>query len=123
VEQFFTALQARSDTPVACEPRHPDWFTPAADGQLAELRVARVAADPACCEGADRPGGWAGLSYWRLHGSPVKYRSAYADRIPAYGALLAAEAALRDTWCIFDNTASSAAAADALALMELAALP
>jgi hypothetical protein len=32
--------------------------------------------------------------------------------------LLREDAAARETWCIFDNTASSAAAADALALIE-----
>jgi uncharacterized protein YecE (DUF72 family) len=115
-DRFFTALHARSPTPIACEPRHESWFTPSADADLRDLHIARVAADPACCDGADRPGGWRGFSYWRLHGSPVKYRSSYADRIDRYSALLAADAAERDCWCIFDNTASSAATADALAL-------
>lgn len=118
VGSFFADLQARTAIPIACEPRNTSWFTQAADEQLRSLKIARVAADPACCEGADRPGGWRGLSYWRLHGSPVTYRSSYADRIAAYAALLAAEALQRDTWCIFDNTASSAAAGDALALMD-----
>ena len=59
------------------------WFTDEADDLLAGLEVARVAADPAICEAAALPGGWRGLSYWRLHGSPVIYRSSYADRIPA----------------------------------------
>jgi uncharacterized protein YecE (DUF72 family) len=120
---FFDALKARTPTPIVCEPRHSSWFTDEADAHLAALHVARVAADPTRCEGADRPGGWRGLSYWRLHGSPVMYRSSYADRIPAYAALLAAEAAQHETWCIFDNTASSAAAADALALISASAQP
>ena len=115
-EDVFTLFQTRIATPIACEPRHASWFTPEADAQLRALHVARVAADPACCEGADRPGGWPGLSYWRLHGSPIKYRSSYADRLSMYAERLMAEAAASDTWCIFDNTASSAAAADALAL-------
>ena len=42
-----------------------------ADELLNTLQIARVAADPACCPGADQPGGWRGLDYWRLHGSPV----------------------------------------------------
>ena len=116
-ERFFHHLQARIRTPIACEPRHPSWFAADADVQLRNLHVARVAADPACCAGADRPGGWRGLDYWRLHGSPVKYRSSYADRIPAYAAELARDPAPRDTWCIFDNTASSAATSDAFRLM------
>jgi uncharacterized protein YecE (DUF72 family) len=116
VARFFDELQARAAIPIVCEPRQASWFAPDADELLSTLRVARVAADPACCPGADRPGGWRGLAYWRLHGSPVKYRSSYADRIPALASELAREAGARDTWCIFDNTASSAAAVDALAL-------
>ena len=101
-----------------CEPRHPSWFDAEVDAFLSERRVARVAADPVRCEGAGEPGGWRGLSYWRLHGSPVMYRSSYADRIRRYAAQLTAAAERGDAWCVFDNTASSAAAGDALALMK-----
>lgn len=117
-QAFFADLHARTAIPIACEPRHPGWFTPEADQQLRSLHVARVAADPARCEGTERPGGWPGLAYWRLHGSPVMYRSSYGDRIADYAAALTSGPADRDTWCIFDNTASSAAASDALALIE-----
>jgi uncharacterized protein YecE (DUF72 family) len=59
------------------------------------------------------------MAYWRLHGSPVMYRSNYADRIAGYAASLQSEIADdHETWCIFDNTASSAATGDALALAE-----
>ena len=37
-----------------------------------------MAADPAPVPGADEPGGWRGLSYYRLHGSPRIYYSAYS---------------------------------------------
>lgn len=115
---FFRELKARTPTAIACEPRHPSWFEPAADDLLVDLEVARVAADPAICDGAGRPGGARSISYWRLHGSPVIYRSSYGDRIGSYAALLKAEAAAAgQIWCIFDNTASSAGAGDALALM------
>lgn len=114
---FFADLAARTTAAIACEPRHPSWFAKPADALLAGLRAARVAADPARCEGAGEPGGWRGLSYWRLHGSPVMYRSSYADRVADYARALAGEAAAgHDAWCMFDNTASSAAAGDALAL-------
>jgi len=117
--RFFEDLAGRSPAVIACEPRHASWFDEKADRLLAALRVARVAADPARCEGADEPGGWRGLSYWRLHGSPVIYRSSYADRMVSYASALKAEAAAgRQTWCVFDNTASSAATCDALALSD-----
>ena len=116
---FFEELRERSHAEIVCEPRHPSWFTPDADAVLASLKVARVAADPAVCDGAGEPGGWRGLAYWRLHGSPVMYRSSYLDRIPAYAHRLRREVEeRRPVWCIFDNTASSAGAGDALALME-----
>jgi uncharacterized protein YecE (DUF72 family) len=115
---FFETLGSLCPAAIACEPRNASWFTPEADALLVEHRVCRVAADPACCDGAGVPGGWRGLSYWRLHGSPRMYRSSYADRIPDYARALREEAAKRQTWCIFDNTASGAAASDALALME-----
>ena len=114
---FFEALARSSAAQIACEPRNPSWFTPAADGLLDRLRIARVAADPAICGEAAAPGGWRGLSYWRLHGSPAMYRSSYGDRIASYADRLRhAEQSAEQVWCIFDNTASSAAIGDALAL-------
>ncbi len=119
VARFFASLTSSTTAALACEPRHPSWFAESADALLAAHGVARVAADPAICSAAAHPGGSAGLSYWRLHGSPRIYRSSYADRLPHYAARLAADAAQeRDVWCIFDNTASSAAAHDALALIN-----
>jgi uncharacterized protein YecE (DUF72 family) len=114
---FFTELRARSSAKLACEPRNASWFTPKADALLREQEVARVAADPAICAAAAVPGGWPALRYWRLHGSPRVYRSSYADRIHDYADLLGKFAVgANETWCIFDNTASSAAMGDALAL-------
>lgn len=119
---FLEMLRQRSNADIVCEPRHPSWFTPAADALMVSLKVARVAADPAICDDAGVPGGWRGLSYWRLHGSPVMYRSSYLDRIPAYAERLRREVKdRRPVWCIFDNTASSAGAGDALALMDACA--
>jgi uncharacterized protein YecE (DUF72 family) len=112
---FFADLATRSPAAIACEPRNASWFTAEADAVLAELGVARVAADPSLSLEAGRPGGWRGLGYWRLHGSPVMYRSSYSDRIADYARLIAADPA-PERWCMFDNTASSAATADALAL-------
>lgn len=115
---FFKRLRSTCAVQIACEPRNLSWFTPAADDVLSDLRVARVAADPATCREAAIPGGWRALSYWRLHGSPVMYRSSYADRIASYADRLKRAARAADVWCIFDNTASSAALGDALALMN-----
>lgn len=116
---FLRQLRTRSSAQIACEPRHASWFTPAADALLDDLRVARVAADPAICADAAVPGGWKRLSYWRLHGSPAMYRSPYGDRVVGYAKEIRAAAERdSDAWCIFDNTASSAAMGDALRLAD-----
>jgi uncharacterized protein YecE (DUF72 family) len=119
-EPFLAALTAASPARVVCEPRHPSWFEPGPDALLARLEIARVAADPALSPAAAAPGGWPGLDYWRLHGSPRMYRSSYDDgRLDLYAAALRdAAPAGRAAWCIFDNTASSAATGDALGLVD-----
>jgi uncharacterized protein YecE (DUF72 family) len=115
--QFFTELGTRTPAMVACDARNPAWFSDEADALLNELRVARVVADPPICERARSPGGWTGLTYVRLHGSPMMYRSSYADRIETLAERLHEYGAdEREVWCIFDNTASSAAAGDAITL-------
>jgi uncharacterized protein YecE (DUF72 family) len=117
--RFFAALASCSPARIACEPRHLSWFGPDANSLLAKLQIARVGADPAICPEAAVPGGRVGFGYWRLHGSPTMYRSAYGERVRAYAdALKDAATAGRDAWCIFDNTASSAAMGDALALVS-----
>ncbi len=116
---FFKAVKQRCEAAIVCEPRHLSWFTDEADEMFTNLRVARVAADPSISPVAARPGGWAGARYWRLHGSPVMYRSTYLERLDFYADQLLEDAATSaQVWCIFDNTASSAAANDALTLID-----
>jgi uncharacterized protein YecE (DUF72 family) len=119
--RFLEVLASRTRVQLVCEPRHATWFLPEADDVLNDLRIARVAADPVKVRAAAVPGGWRGLSYYRLHGSPVVYRSSYDDgRLETYAAAIAQERAEgRPVWCIFDNTASSAATGDALKLQAL----
>jgi uncharacterized protein YecE (DUF72 family) len=123
VEPFFQALRKRYGANVAVEPRHASWFAADASELLVRYRVARVAADPARVPEAAEPGGWKGLAYWRLHGSPQVYRSPYPDTQLAAlaGKIRAVEHSTHSVWCIFDNTASGAAAANALTLQALVA--
>lgn len=116
---FFKSIMARTTARVACEPRHISWFTEKADNLLSDWCVSRVAADPSICEAAARPGGFGGLQYWRLHGSPIIYRSSYRDRIDSYAELVRRYSPAGGAWCIFDNTASSAGGVDALALLDV----
>lgn len=104
---------------VACEPRHASWFTDEADEWLRERRIARAASDPAKHDGAAAPGGWRGLSYYRLHGSPRMYYSSYgAEVIESMRLQLVSDEAL-ERWCIFDNTAAGAAALNAFELQSV----
>lgn len=117
----FVALWPRlHDGLTALEARHATWFTEDVSSRLAAARIARVAADPAVVPQAARPGGWPGLTYIRLHGSPRMYSSPYsAEQIAAVARTLAARPPGTEGWCIFDNTMHGAAAANALALMAL----
>jgi uncharacterized protein YecE (DUF72 family) len=116
---FFTQLQARFDCMVACEARHPGWFGDEATAVLTAAGVTRVIADPA----KGQPGAHVPTTdaiYTRLHGAPRIYYSSYE---PAYLAQLSADIAThqqagRPVWCIFDNTASGAATANALTVQR-----
>lgn len=108
-EAFFAELRERYGGDLALEPRHASWLE--ADAQLRHWRIARAAADPSRLPGGGEPGGWPGLRYYRLHGAPRIYHSAYATE---WLERLADE--LRrcaqpgvPCWCIFDNTANGAA--------------
>lgn len=114
---FFRLLRTRCPARITVEPRHASWFGDEADALLRGEGVSRVGADPARVPQAATPLVVDGLAYWRLHGSPAVYRSSYADRIGQIAAAIRAAAA-PDSWCIFDNTASSAATGDALALLN-----
>jgi uncharacterized protein YecE (DUF72 family) len=118
--RFFDVLRGRYRGNVVCEPRHPTWFSTEAEALLMQYEVARVAADPAPAAGAAAPGGWPGIVYYRLHGSPRKYWSRYDE---AFLARLAEAVRLVpadvDLWCVFDNTASGAALENAWELHAL----
>jgi uncharacterized protein YecE (DUF72 family) len=119
-EEFFGMLRDQHDGGIVCEPRHDSWFDDEAERVLVEARVARAGADPARCPAAALPGGWPGLAYLRLHGSPRMYYSAYTtEYLEGIAALLRERAAAGAAcWCMLDNTTLGAATGDALALAE-----
>jgi uncharacterized protein YecE (DUF72 family) len=115
--KFLSLLRDNFLGEMVWEPRHVSWFDDRVDDLLKEFQAARVAADPARVPAASRPGGLANLAYFRLHGSPRMYYSAYTDN---YLRMLAAQltnlAAKARVWCVFDNTASGYAIQNALQL-------
>jgi uncharacterized protein YecE (DUF72 family) len=119
---FFGFVRDRYSGSMACEPRHASWFEPEADRLLADLHIARVAADPAKVPAAAQPGGWAGLRYFRWHGSPRMYYSSYPhESLSTLAQAVAEHAAGSVVWCMFDNTVTGAAMANALTLRTLLA--
>jgi uncharacterized protein YecE (DUF72 family) len=122
---FFRLVRAEFSGAIVCEPRHATWFSEHAQHLLVGERIGRVAADPPKPSGAGVPGGWLGergdgqgaVVYYRWHGSPRMYWSAYDND---WLAARAQEALNWPTntqvWCIFDNTAEGAATHDALRL-------
>ena len=120
VEAFFAEFRARHAGPIVCEPRHKTWFTEEAEELLKSHRIGRVAADPPRAEMDAEPGGDLSVIYYRLHGSPEIYYSAYPDEKldEAHRELLRWSASAEQVWCIFDNTAEGHATTNALALGE-----
>jgi len=114
-QHLFERLHAHFNCMLACEARHATWFSDAATVLLQQHRITRVIADP--------PAGQAGphvptteQAYVRLHGSPKIYYSSYDE---AYLQQVAQWLAARNSWCIFDNTASGAAIHNALTLQKM----
>lgn len=119
VGRFFELARSLDRGAIVCEPRHATWFTPAADSLLKAFSVGRVAADPPPVPPASDPGAWSDIAYFRLHGSPRKYWSRYSQEfLLALMVSIGHVGSAEEVWCVFDNTASGAAAANALELSE-----
>jgi uncharacterized protein YecE (DUF72 family) len=122
--EFLEALRDRYPGTIAFEPRHATWFTPDADDLLELHRITRVAADPTRQPNSKPsqiplPGGWPGLAYFRLHGSPRTYYSNYDSRcLTALAHTVSGLASTTEVWVIFDNTALGHAFTNARELQD-----
>lgn len=118
-KHFFGRIREQHGGEVVLEARHPSWFNPQTDDLLKEFSIAGVAADPACVPAAGHPMGFRQLVYFRLHGSPRCYYSAYSDKLlKALARRIVKLAKESRVWCIFDNTAVGLAVPNALQLKE-----
>lgn len=114
---FFDELRQRYSGSIAFEPRHPTWFEPALDDFYRSHGISRAGADPARVPDAADPAGDARIRYWRLHGSPRMYFSAYDDaRLSALATHIRYSQDPARCWVIFDNTGGGHAVADAARL-------
>ncbi|WP_437618217.1 DUF72 domain-containing protein [Sorangium sp. So ce1151] len=111
--------------PIAVEPRHPTWFTGEGDACLGARGLARAAADPPRGPGNLEAAASSRVAYFRLHGSPRIYYSAYGpERLAAWFERMRRSAREAEAvFCIFDNTAAGQATVDALATQEALSPP
>lgn len=126
--RFFEQVHACFGGAIVCEPRHPSWFTQAAERLLRDVEVSRAAVDPARWPEAGEPGGWtralamdhAPTLYCRWHGSPREYWSAYDEGWLRERALwLQLQSSNQPCWGIFGNTAGGKAVRNALRLKAM----
>ncbi len=118
-DRFFARLREICPAPITCEPRHLTWLAPAAQKVFRVHRISKVLADPAPCPDQENIFSHFGsVSYYRLHGSPKMYFSAYSDFFLRSLATIVAQER-RPTWVVFDNTAEQHAIADAIQLQDL----
>jgi uncharacterized protein YecE (DUF72 family) len=115
---FLRQVRKRIAGPIACEPRHSTWFAAEPEQLLTKYQVARVAADPARVPEAATPGGAASPAYFRLHGSPRMYYSDYDSGFLNVLTTSLHGSIADETWCIFDNTVSGAAAGNAMTVQQ-----
>ena len=121
VLDFLEQFRELFEGTIVMEPRHTSWTKGSIDVRLRELRIARVAADPARIPDLGMPGGDRSTAYFRLHGSPRIYWSEYTEEmlLEWAGRIREAMGASEDAWVIFDNTARNAAFPNALRMREL----
>jgi uncharacterized protein YecE (DUF72 family) len=120
VSAFFKSIPRLPGSELCCEPRHPSWFTDAADALLIRWDIARVAADPARVPQAAQPGGSHRCTYFRWHGAPRMYYSSYSHAQLDDFIEQVKRGRSGKTWCIFDNTARYAAWENAVYFNRLA---
>lgn len=116
VVTLFDYVRSIFEGCVVIEPRHQSWAATEVSALLERYRIYRVTADPPVIswEESKDPA----FLYLRLHGAPKIYYSEYGmEEIKSYAARLSQ--ASPESWCIFDNTASGAALANALELRDL----
>jgi uncharacterized protein YecE (DUF72 family) len=118
VRNFLSYFRDRFSGDIVCEPRHASWTEPAGVRLFEDFQISPVIADPPVV--SISVGSWRTPIYYRLHGTPRVYYSEYTQEYLSEltSQLFAHCNASRTVWCIFDNTAIGAAAANGLDLLD-----
>lgn len=116
-ERFYKLIRKSYDGPLAIEPRNIEWISKESKNLMMDYGISKVIADPERCAGGGKTILKAGgLTYYRLHGSPIIYRSSYSQE---YLENLATQTKkLKNVWCVFDNTSFGVATQNALDLKD-----
>jgi uncharacterized protein YecE (DUF72 family) len=115
MNRFYELIRKKFDGHIVIEPRNETWLSKDSKKLLKDFKISKVIADPERCPSSLKTVTTAGgLVYYRLHGSPVIYRSSYSH---AYLRRLKSELqGYKNAWCIFDNTTFGDATGNALEL-------
>ncbi len=113
MQRFYRLIRQSFDKAVVIEPRNSTWLTKDSLALMKEYSISKVIADPEKCPGQKY--NYAGIKYYRLHGSPVIYRSSYSESF-LRNLSLEIKKSRKEIWVVFDNTASGAGFPNALSL-------
>jgi len=112
MNRFYELIRKNFEGHIVIEPRNETWVSKESRKLLKDYKISKVIADPERCPSPFKTIN--GLVYYRLHGSPIIYRSSYSK---AYLKRLKKELqGYKDAWCIFDNTTFGQATGNALEL-------
>lgn len=113
--RFYELIRKSFSGHLVVEPRNMSWLSKESRALMREFKVSKVIADPERCPHETKAiltSG--GITYYRLHGSPIVYRSSYSR---SFLRKLHTELKhAKNPWCIFDNTTLGKGTGNALTL-------
>lgn len=115
MERFYKIIRKKFHGSIAIEPRNISWVNQEAVLLMKEFKISKVIADPERFLSKDYS--FSGIRYYRLHGSPVVYKSSYSEEFLSS----LADKIIRskkENWVIFDNSMFGYATKNALMLKE-----
>lgn len=118
VGRLYDSIRKFYDGAIVVEPRNLSWLSKESSALLKEFKISKVIADPERCpHNIKNILSTGGITYFRLHGNPVIYKSSYNR---SYLKKLSQDLSLyKKAWCIFDNTAMGKATGNALTLRSM----
>lgn len=118
MERFYKIIRKNYQGHIVIEPRNLSWISEDSQKLMLDYQISKVIADPERVSGGSKKILHAsGITYYRLHGSPIIYRSSYTKKFLKELSLEIKRP--NNTWCIFDNTTLGFGIKNALELQKL----